>query len=162
MAGYSYFSYDQMTLLGIQVHSDELEFLQQAADMYDWEMMETEVEPKFKEAALNFRDGKHSFACPRKDELDEDLQESFPFLNEMAETDAVPPADGREEVTSDRNPKGSGRRGQDFRRSLHMSCSQRGSKEERLRLEHMGIETPEEQEWEKKGERSPNSEIGRI
>ncbi len=94
-----------MTLLGIEVHSDELELLQQAADMYDWEIMETEVEPKFKEAALNFRDGKHSFACPRKDELDEDLQESFPFLDEMAET---------EEVASDRNPKGAGRRGQDF------------------------------------------------
>ena len=31
MAGYSYFSYDQMTLLGIDVHSDELELLQQAA-----------------------------------------------------------------------------------------------------------------------------------
>ncbi len=105
MVGYSYFDYDQMTLLGIEVHSDELELLQQAADMYDWEIMETEMEPKFKEAALNFRDGKHSFACPRKDELDEDLQESFPFLDEMAET---------KEVASDRNPKGAGRRGQDF------------------------------------------------
>jgi len=105
MAGYSYFSYDQMTLLGIEVHSDELELLQQAADMYDWEIMETEVEPKFKESALNFRDGKHSFACPRKDELDEDLQESFPFLDEMAET----------EVTGmNRNPKGAGRNGQEF------------------------------------------------
>ena len=30
MAGYSYFDYDQMTLLGIEVHSDELELLQQA------------------------------------------------------------------------------------------------------------------------------------
>ena len=47
MAGYSYFSYDQMTLLGIEVHSDELELLQQAADMYDWEIMKTEVEPKW-------------------------------------------------------------------------------------------------------------------
>jgi hypothetical protein len=51
MSAYSYFDYDQMTLLGIQVHSDE---------------------------------------------LDEDLQESFPFLNEMAETEVV---------ASDRNPK---------------------------------------------------------
>ena len=65
MAGYSYFSYDQMALLGIEVHSDELESLQQAADMYDWEIMKTEVEPKFKEASLNFRDGKHFFACPQ-------------------------------------------------------------------------------------------------
>ena len=32
MAGYSYFDYDQMTLLGIEVHSDELELLQQAAN----------------------------------------------------------------------------------------------------------------------------------
>jgi hypothetical protein len=105
MVGYSYFDYDQMTLLGIEVHSDELELLQQAADMYDWEIMEIAVEPKFKEAALNFRGGKHSFECPRKDELDEDLQESFPFLDEMAKT----------EVTGmNRNPRGAGRRGQDF------------------------------------------------
>ena len=27
MAGYSYFDYDQMTLLGIEVHSNELELL---------------------------------------------------------------------------------------------------------------------------------------
>ena len=40
MVGYSYFDYDQMTLLGIEVHSDELELLQQAADMYDWEIMD--------------------------------------------------------------------------------------------------------------------------
>jgi len=105
MVGYSYFDYNQMTLLGIEVHSDELELLQQAADMYDWEIMETEMEPKFKEAALNFRDGKHSFACPRKDELNEDLQESFPFLDEMAESEVV---------ESDRNPNGAGRKGQDF------------------------------------------------
>lgn len=51
MAGYSYFDYDQMTLLGIEVHSDELELLQQA--------MEKEVEPKFRKAAVDFRDGKH-------------------------------------------------------------------------------------------------------
>jgi len=36
MAGYSYFDYDQMTLLGIEVHSDELELLQKAAEEYDW------------------------------------------------------------------------------------------------------------------------------
>ena len=47
MAGYSYFDYDQMTLFGIEVHSDELELLQQAADEYDWEAIETEVEPRF-------------------------------------------------------------------------------------------------------------------
>jgi hypothetical protein len=34
MVGYSYFDYDQMTLLGIEVHSDELELLQQVVDTY--------------------------------------------------------------------------------------------------------------------------------
>ncbi len=95
MAGYSYFDYDQMTLLGIEVHSGELELLQQTAEEYDWEAIEAEVEPKFREAAVDFRDQKHSSKCPRKDELDEDLQESFSFLDEMSET---------EEVASDRNP----------------------------------------------------------
>ncbi len=80
MVGYSYFDYDQMTLLGIEVHSDELELLQQAEDTYDWRAIETDVEPKFREATVDFRDQKHSFECPRMDELDEDLQESFPFL----------------------------------------------------------------------------------
>ncbi len=32
IAVYSYFDYDQMTLLGIGVHSGELELLQQTAD----------------------------------------------------------------------------------------------------------------------------------
>ncbi len=105
MAGYSYFDYNQMTLLEIEVHSDELELLQQVVDTYDWKSMEKEVEPKFRESALDFRDQKHSFVCARKDELDEDLQESFPFLDEMAET----------EVTGmNRNPKGAGRNGQEF------------------------------------------------
>ncbi len=105
MVGYSYFDYDQMTLLGIEVHSDELELLQQVVDTYDWKSMEKEVEPKFRESALDFRDQKHSFVCARKDELDEDLQESFPFLDEMAKT----------EVTGmNRNPKRAGRNGQEF------------------------------------------------
>ncbi|MFC1712820.1 hypothetical protein ACFL6S_04075 [Candidatus Poribacteria bacterium] len=105
MVGYSYFDYDQMTLLGIEVHSDELELLQQVVDTYDWKSMEKEVEPKFRESALDFRDQKHSFVCARKYELDEDLQESFPFLDEMAET----------EVTGmNRNPKRAGRNGQEF------------------------------------------------
>jgi len=72
MVGYSYFNYDQMTLLGIEVHSDELGLLQQAADECAWEAIETEVVPKLKEAAMDFRDPKHSFVCPRKDELVED------------------------------------------------------------------------------------------
>ena len=46
MAGYSYFDYDQMALLGIEIHSDELELLQQAGDIYDWKAIETEVEGK--------------------------------------------------------------------------------------------------------------------
>ena len=89
MAGYSYFDYDQMTLLGIEVHSDELELLQQTANEYDWEAIETEVEPKFREAALDFRDREHSFVCPRMAELDEDLQETFSFLDDMAETEVA-------------------------------------------------------------------------
>ena len=74
-----------MTLLRVEVHSDELELLQQSADTYDWKTMEKEVGPKFEVAALDFRHQKHSFACPRRDELDRDLQDSFPFLGEMAE-----------------------------------------------------------------------------
>ena len=89
MAGYSYFDYNQMTLLEIEVHSDELELFQQVVGTYDWKSMEKEMEPKFRESALDFRDQKHSFACARKDELDEDLQESFSFLNEMAETEVA-------------------------------------------------------------------------
>ena len=166
MPGYSYFDYDQMTLLGIEVHSDELELLQQASEEYDWETIEAEVEPKFREAAVDFRDQKHSFVCPRKDELDEYLQESFPFLDEMAETEVV---------TSDRNPNGAGRRGQDF--ISHLKAFLLASvynvdsyifgcpllnEEARKKLEHMGQEVPEQHECEKKWECSPNSEIGRI
>ena len=105
MASYSYFNYDQMTLLEIEVHSDELELLQQAADTYDWGIIETEVEPRFKESAFDFRHQNHTFSCPRKDEVDRDFQESFPFLDEMAETEVA---------ASDRNPKRAGRKGQDF------------------------------------------------
>lgn len=50
-------------------------FSVQGAGDYDWEAIETQMEPKFREAAVDFRDQKHSFVCPRKDELDEDLQE---------------------------------------------------------------------------------------
>ena len=77
-----------------------------ADNTYDWKAMEKEVEPKFREAALDFRDQKHSFACPRKDELDEDLQETFPFLDEMAETEVA--------AWDNRNPNGAGRKGQYF------------------------------------------------
>ena len=105
MAGYSYFDYDQMTLLRIEVHSDELELLNQAAEEYDWKIIERAIESKFRKAALDFRDCDHSFACPRMDELDEDLQENFPFLDEMAETEVA---------ATDRNPNGAGRKGQDF------------------------------------------------
>ncbi len=58
MAGYSYFSYDQMTLMEVEVHSDTLELLKQAADKYDWEAIRAEVEPLFKEAAFDFRNRK--------------------------------------------------------------------------------------------------------
>jgi hypothetical protein len=42
-----------------------------------------------KQSALDFRDQNHSFECPRKDELDEELQKSFSFLDEMVETGEV-------------------------------------------------------------------------
>jgi len=64
MAGYSYFNYDQMTLLEVEVHSDELELLKQAADEYDWDTITSEVEHKFKEAALEFRNKKVQSVCP--------------------------------------------------------------------------------------------------
>lgn len=105
MSGYSYFDYGQMTLLGIEVHSNELELLNQATKQYDWKIIEREVEPKFRESALDFRDREHSFVCPRKDDLNQDLQENFPFLDDMAETEVA---------ITDRNSKEAGRKGQDF------------------------------------------------
>ena len=104
MAGYSYFNYDQMTLLEVEVHSDELELLKQAADEYDWKSIRAEVEPRFKDAALDFRDKKRQSACPHKKQEEVSLQETFPFWDEVDETDKV----------SSGNPKGAGRKGQDF------------------------------------------------
>ena len=60
MAGYSYFSYNQMTLMEVEVHSEELELLKNAADEYDWGRIESEVEPLFKKAVLDFRKRKRS------------------------------------------------------------------------------------------------------
>ena len=105
MAGYSCFSYDQMALLGIEVHSGELELLQKAAEGYDWGSIERDIEPKFGKSAVDFRDQEHSFECCRKDERNENLQESFPFLDEMVETEVI---------GMDRNPRRAGRKGQDF------------------------------------------------
>ena len=104
MAGYSYFNYNQMTLLEVEVHSEELGLLKQASDEYDWDAIKTEVEPLFKEAALDFRNRKRSSVCPRKNESETSLQETFPFLDEIEETDKV----------SSGNPKGAGRKGQSF------------------------------------------------
>ena len=104
MSGYSYFNYDQMTLLEVEVHSDDLELLHQAADEYDWKIIQTEVEPKFKQAALDFRHKKRAAVCPHKEESEADLQETFPFLATTEATDKVK----RE------NPKGAGRKGQQF------------------------------------------------
>ena len=89
MAGYSYFNYDQMTLLEVEVHSDELELLKQAADEYDWKSIRAEVEPRFKEAALDFRDKKRQPACPHKNQEEVSLQGIFPFWDEVDETDKV-------------------------------------------------------------------------
>ncbi len=105
MAGYSYFNYDQMTLLEVEVHSEQLELLTNAADEYHWKAIESEVEPLFKEAAFDFRNKKRSSACPHKDESEISLQEAFPFLDEMEEV---------ENHNGVRNPKGAGRKGQSF------------------------------------------------
>lgn len=53
MAGYSYFDHDRMILLGIEVHSGELELLQQAADEYDWKIIQSEAKPKLRKAAVD-------------------------------------------------------------------------------------------------------------
>ena len=108
MSGYSYFNYDQMTLLEVEVHSDDLELLHQAADEYDWKAIQTEIEPKFKEAAWDFRYQKPSSMCPHKDDKEADLQERFPFLETLDATESVAGGDAI------RNPKGAGRKGQDF------------------------------------------------
>ncbi len=105
MAGYSYFNYDQMTLLEVEVHSDELELLKQAADEYDWGTIKSEIEPKFKEAASDFRNKKVQSVCPHKQQAEKDLQETFPFFDEMEEIEVT---------SSSRNSKGAGRKGQSF------------------------------------------------
>ena len=79
MSGYSDFNYDQMTLLKVEVHSDELELLQQVADVYDWKTIQTEVEPKFKEAAFDFRPQKPSDVCPHQDKPEKICQRLFLF-----------------------------------------------------------------------------------
>jgi hypothetical protein len=105
MAGYSYFHYDQMTLLEVEVHSEQLELLKNAADEYDWNRIESEIKPLFKEAALDFRNKRRQMACPHKQQAEEDLQETFPFLDEIEETDVI---------SNSRNSRGAGRKGQDF------------------------------------------------
>lgn len=105
MSGYSYFHYNQMTIFEVEVHSEQLELLKDAADEYDWEGIRAEVEPLFKEAAIDFRNKKRSSVCPCKNESEVALQETFPFfLDEIEETDKV----------SSKNPKGAGRKGQNF------------------------------------------------
>lgn len=105
MSGYSYFHYDQMTIFEVEVHSEQLELLKDAADEYDWEAIKTKVEPLFKEAALDSRTKRRQCRCPHKQQSEENLQETFPFLDEIEETDVV---------TSSKNLKGAGRKGQDF------------------------------------------------
>ena len=105
MAGYSYFNYDQMTIFEVEVHSEQLELLKDAADEYDWKAIKTEIEPLFKEAAFSFRQEKRKEACPHKQQAEEDLQKTFPFLGDMEESDIT---------ESNGNPKGAGRKGQDF------------------------------------------------
>ena len=77
-----------------------MELLQKAAEEYDWEAIEAEIEPEFRKAAVDFRDCRHSFVCPSKDELDKGLQESSPFLSDMAEAE-VAASKGRTRRKSD-------------------------------------------------------------
>jgi hypothetical protein len=79
MSGYSDFNYDQMTLLKVEVHSDELELLQQLADVYDWKTIQTEVEPQFKEAAFDFRPQRPSDVCPHQEQARKGLTRDFSF-----------------------------------------------------------------------------------
>jgi len=70
--------------------ADEYELpLRPSASLRDWEGIRAEVEPLFKEAAIDFRNRKRSSVCPRKDESEASLQETFPFLDEIEETDEV-------------------------------------------------------------------------
>ena len=104
----------QVTIFDVEVHSSELELLKGAADEYDWEAIKAEVEPIFKEVAKDFRNRKRNFVCPHKDKEEEDLpvcvrsrtgrQERFPFLDEIEQDIS----------TANINPKGAGRKGQDF------------------------------------------------
>jgi hypothetical protein len=105
MSGLSYFNYDQITIFEVEVHSAQLELLKNAADSYDWEAIEYEVEPLFKKAAFDFRHRNRSSVCPHKDDLEISLQEIFPFLDEMEQV---------ENHNGVRNPKGAGRKGQSF------------------------------------------------
>ena len=82
---------------GVNVH--ELGLLQKAAGEHDWKAIETEVEPEFEDAAVDFRHQKHSFACTLKGELDRDLQAISPFLDGLA---------GTEVAAQDGNPDGTG------------------------------------------------------
>ena len=80
MAGYSYFNYDQMTIFEVEVHSQQLELLKNAADEYDWKAIESEVEPLFKEAAFDFRHRKRSSTCPQLAEYTGSKKKCYPRL----------------------------------------------------------------------------------
>jgi len=102
-----------MTIFDVEVHSSELELLKDAADEYDWERIESEVEPIFKEAARDFRNRKRSFVCPhKKDEEEKDLQETFPFLH-FVQGHVLDEIEQDEAIASrnpiSRNPKCAGR-----------------------------------------------------
>jgi len=103
------FPQGDLATLQVEVHSEQLELLKNAADEYDWNRIESEVEPLFKEAALDFRNKRSQSACPHKQQAEEDLQVTFPFLDEIEE------AENRSGV---RNPKGAGRKGQSFISSI--------------------------------------------
>jgi hypothetical protein len=61
-----------MTIFEIEAHRQQLELLTNAADEYHWNRIKSEVEPRFKEASLDFHHQKGPIGCPQKPPAEED------------------------------------------------------------------------------------------
>ena len=105
----SYFNYEPMTIFEIEVHCQQLELLQNAADEYHWNRIKSEVKPRFKETALGLRHQRDPMGWPQKPPTEEDWQEIFPFWDEIDETTIT---------SSNRNPKKAGRKRASFTSDL--------------------------------------------
>lgn len=91
----------QQRLFGPQIHSEELKLLFKSATEYDWNTIEQKVEPKFREAALDFhRNRKSSHKCPFKQPT-----EFLPLFGIEVE---------KSQSYTSNNPKGAGRKPQPF------------------------------------------------